>query len=305
MRPAPAICGMVPCSPWASDLDSASAGASGPHSPASVLGVGGGHVDLRAQVGAGAAQGGHLERRDRHVRHGRAGRKAGRQRDHRHAVGARSAGQLAAGGGHHPRRAQRARGLVAGQGLLGVAAVGAAEHGGVGRRPGRQLVGAGQDDRPRGPIAQRRRGPAIRRSPSPPSRPRSARRGRRRAGSAADSTRHSASRSWLGRSRTSSSWPERVQRGHRARGRARARARSEPDRPVGQRHSGEQARAMRRGRCRPRPSRPRPGRRPPRCGCRRRCARRRRRCSGAGGSPRRCRPPAAPPPARSWSRRRP
>ena len=116
----------------------------------------GGDVDLRAHPRTGAAQARDLERRDRHVRDGGARLKAARDRDDRHAVGARQLGDLAAARDDDAARAERARGLVAGERLLGVARVRGAEDRRVGRRPRRQPVLAGGQDRARRVVAEHR-----------------------------------------------------------------------------------------------------------------------------------------------------
>ena len=123
-----------------------------------LLHLGRGDVDLAAQLRPHAAQRGDLERGDGHVGHGRPRLEAAGQRDDRHLVGAGRLGQLAAGGDHEAPRAQRAGGLVAGQGLLGVARVRGEQDRDLGRRPRRQAVAAGDDDPARGLVAQRRAG---------------------------------------------------------------------------------------------------------------------------------------------------
>ena len=149
-----------------------------------LLGMGGRDVDLRAHARPGAAQRRHFERGDHHVGDGGAGLVAARHGDDRHAVLPGQLGQPPAGRGDDPGRAERAGGLVAGEGLLGVARVAAAQHGRVGRGPGRQLVAARQADRPRHAVAQRRAGERPADSRAAHARPRSGRPGHRRAGSA-------------------------------------------------------------------------------------------------------------------------
>ena len=134
-----------------------------------LLGVGGGHVDLRSEPRPGTAQRRHLQRRDGHVGDGGTGLKAAGQRDHRHAVGARHLGKAPAGGHHRAPRTEGARRLVAGERLLGVAGVARQQHHRVRRGPRRQPVRPGHEDRARGVIAQRgpRQGATDGRAPHP------------------------------------------------------------------------------------------------------------------------------------------
>ena len=94
--------------------------------------------------------------------------------------------------------AERLGGRVAGEGLLGVARVARAEDGGAGGRPRGKLVAADREQRLGQPVAEWRRRPGRRRSPSRPcrrrSRPGASGIGFRRA----LSIRQSASRRWSG-----------------------------------------------------------------------------------------------------------
>ena len=121
-----------------------------------VLEVVGGDVELGAHPRPGAAQARDLECGDGHVRDRGARLKAAGDRDHGDAVRARELGQAAAARHDDPPRAEGSRGLVAGERLLGVARVRGAQDGRVGRRPRRQAVGAGREDRARRVVAEHR-----------------------------------------------------------------------------------------------------------------------------------------------------
>ena len=82
--------------------------------------------------------------------------------DHRHALGARQLGQLAAGGERDALRARRAGGLEAGERLLGVARVARAEHQ---RCRGRSRTRARSRARVHRPRGARRPSAAVARSP--------------------------------------------------------------------------------------------------------------------------------------------
>ena len=166
------------CEPRAGDLRDRAVKASGqllgervvgcvrPPQRHDLLEVGGGDVDLGVQTLAGAAQPGDLERYHQRVRDRRAGLKATGKRDHRHVLGARGFGELAAGGRDDPPSAERSRGVVYGQRLLGVAGVARAQDRGVRRGPCREGVPASDHDRSGGPVPEGRPGqrPANRRA---------------------------------------------------------------------------------------------------------------------------------------------
>ena len=85
--------------------------------------MGGGDVDLEVEARAHAAETGDLERDDERIGDRGPRLEPARERDYRDAISPRGRRQLAAGGGDDPPGAERARGLVSRQRLLGVAGV--------------------------------------------------------------------------------------------------------------------------------------------------------------------------------------
>ena len=199
--------GNVPCSARAIRFGVAVLGAVRPPLGGQPLGQRGRRLDLVAHRRRRAAERARLERGDERVADRGARLEAARQRDHRHAVGARALGQRAAGRGHQPRRAGRLGRVVGRERLLGVAGVARAQHERLRRRsrPGRRSPS-------RAPAGARRRGPSAPAASRPPTdeppmpatiRPPGASSG----AIAAESTRQSASRRCVPRSSVSPNWP--------------------------------------------------------------------------------------------------
>ncbi len=112
-------------------------------------------VDLGPDGGTGADERGDLGREREGVADRGAGLEPGGHADHRDAVGAGELGDLAAGRGDDPLRADGLGGRVAGDGLLRVARVAGAEDGAIGARPGRDAVRADDVERLAEPRAER------------------------------------------------------------------------------------------------------------------------------------------------------
>ena len=153
------------------------------------LEVGRGGVDLGVDARGGLRQGRRLGRDREHVGDRGSRLQGPGQAHHRHACGARLLGQQAAGAGDEATRAEGLGGGEAGDRLLGVAGVAAAENRPLRRRPGRQPIAANGLKRAGDAFgrAPRRRG--RRRSPSRPCRRRRRRRPARRAAAPTRSAR--------------------------------------------------------------------------------------------------------------------